>query len=80
MCFLHLILKKKQFLYMTSHTTTVPTYKYLGLVVSEEKIFQVSANQNLEFPLAAMFLQNKMKLGIIVKDLTSTIDTKVQII
>jgi hypothetical protein len=65
---------------MTSHTTTVPTYKYLGLVVSEEKIFQVSANQNLEFPLAAMFLQNKMKLGIIVEDLTSTIDTKVQII
>jgi hypothetical protein len=48
MCFLHLILKKKQFLYMTSHTTTVPTYKYLGLVVSEEKIFQVPVNQNLE--------------------------------
>jgi len=47
-----------EILYRISYTSFIESNNLLCLLVSEEKIVLVSANQKQEFPMATMFLSN----------------------
>ena len=61
---------------MIFHTAFLQSSNSICLLVSEEKIFYITANQKQELPIATMFLSNQVEMRNLIEDLPQMLPVK----